>query len=120
MHRLLEAGGRAAFATWTAAEDGNPVFGAFEQIVAETLGADLVPFGPFSFGEPAVIEQLAQASPFKLVSLDKHNYMAQLPDPRTLVLFDLMFLGRPGADGAMHPLFDPGNATRRLKLRLES
>lgn len=110
--RLLAHGGKAAYAVWTSGKDGNPVFGAFEDIVADELGADLVPFGPFSFGSRNEIEELVQSSGLNLVTLEKQERLAPLPDPRTLVLFDLMFLGRPAVDGNMHPLFDPADSSK--------
>ena len=51
-------------------------------------------------------------SDLKLVSLDKLELPAMLPDPRTLILFDLLFLGRPDSDGSMQPLFDPSDSSR--------
>ena len=110
--RLLKSGGRAAIAVWTSARDGNPVFAAFEQVVAEELGSDLVPFGPFSFGDATQVEAVADKSDLTLVSLEKQERPSLLPDARTLVLFDLLFLGRPDPDGSMHPLFDPSDATK--------
>lgn len=110
--RLLATNGKAAFAVWTSANDGNPVFGAFEKIVADELGADLVPFGPFSFGSKGQIEEVVESSELRLIALDREDRMARLPDPRTLVLFDLLFLGRPAADGSMHPLFSPTDGSK--------
>lgn len=110
--RLLAPGGKAAFAIWTSASDGNPVFGAFEKIVADELGADLVPFGPFSFGSRSQIKDVVEKSSLKMTSLEREKRMTRLPDPRTLVLFDLLFLGRPAADGTMHPLFDPADSSK--------
>lgn len=110
--RLLAPGGKAAFAVWTSARDGNPVFGVFEDIVAEELGADLVPFGPFSFGSHSQIEEVVESSSLRLIAIEREERMARLPDPRTLVLFDLLFLGRPADDGSMHPLFDPADSSK--------
>jgi SAM-dependent methyltransferase len=110
--RLLKPGANAAFAVWTSGNDGNPVFGAFEDVVAEELGEDLIPFGPFSFGDRSAIEQLVSNSGLNLVSLTREERHTRLPDPRTLVLFDLLFLGRPGPDGSMHPLFDPSDGSK--------
>lgn len=93
-------------------EDGNPVFSAFEEIAARELGADLVPFGPFSFGDREQLEEVARDSDLEIVSLERFEREAHLPDPRTLVLFDLLFLGRPGPDGSMHPLFDPADGSK--------
>lgn len=114
--RLLAPGGRAGFAVWTSAGDGNPVFGAFEEIVGEELGQDLLPFGPFSFGNREEIEAIVGKSNFDLIALEKEQRMASLPDARTLVLFDLLFLGRPAADGMMHPLFDPADSSKDAQI----
>jgi len=110
--RLLAPGAKAAFAVWTSGSNGNPVFGAFEKIVAEELGTDLVPFGPFSFGSKDQLERVVQGSRLRLITLEREERMSRLPDPRTLVLFDLLFLGRPRADGTMHPLFDPSDSAK--------
>lgn len=110
--RLLAPGGEAAFAVWTFGKNGNPVFAAFEDVVANELGTDLVPFGPFSFGDRDQLEDLVTGSALELIELQQVQRLARLPDPRTLVLFDLLFLGRPGADGSMHPLFDPSDSSK--------
>lgn len=124
VHRLLKPGAAAAFAVWTSAADGNPAFGSFEAIVGKECGADLVPFGPFSYGDKGTIADLADQSPLSLVSIQRFERLTPLPDPRTLVLFDLLFLGRPAADGSMHPLFDPADGSHdeqieRMIARLE-
>lgn len=110
--RVMESGSCAAFSVWTSSGDGNPVFHAFEQIIAAELGSDLVPFGPFSFGRKEQIEELVAASGLEPLSFDKVEREARLPAARTLVLFDLLFLGRPAPDGTMHPLFDPDDASK--------
>lgn len=104
--RVLQPGGRAAFATWCYARDGNPVFEALEHIVAEVLGSDLVPFGPFAFGEREVIAELAEEAGFKVQSLEKRTLDSPLADVRTFVLFDVSFLGRPAANGTLQPIMD--------------
>lgn len=104
--RVLQPGGKAAFATWCYARDGNPVFEAFEQIIADALGSDLVPFGPFAFGEREVIEELADEAGFRIELLEKRTLNSPLPDIRTFVLFDVSFLGRPAADGTLQPIMD--------------
>lgn len=114
--RVLIPGGRIALAVWTSAPDGNPVFGAFEEIVARELGKDLVPFGPFSLGDRANLETAAAEADLKIMSLEKREQMSMLPDPRSLVLFDMLFLGRPGPDGAMQPLFDPDDPANDPKI----
>ena len=112
MGRLMDDRARAAISIWTAASDGNPVFGAFERIVGDRLGADLVPFGPFSFGTREQIEDVIREAGLKLVSLERIERLVDLPDPRTLVLFDLLFLGRPQPDGTMWPVFNPDDSTK--------
>ena len=110
--RVVEPGGTLSFAVWTSTPNGNPVYAAFETIVAEDLGKDLVPFGPFAFGEIEALSQVAQQAGLQIDKLDQISLNTALPDPRTLVLFDLMFLGRPGPDGNLQPLFDPADASQ--------
>ena len=104
--RVLRPGARGVFSTWCFASDGLPVFEAFETIVAEKLGSDLVPFGPFSFGDRQTIARLAEEAGFKTLSLQAETRLSPLPDIRTFVLFDLAFLGRPAADGTLQPILD--------------
>lgn len=104
--RVLKPGGRAAFSTWCTAANGNPVFASFEEIVAERLGDDLVPFGPFSFGEQSEVERVANEAELEVISLEPVSIPSILPDPRTFVLFDLAFLGRPASDGTLMPILD--------------
>ncbi len=112
LRRVLKPGARAAISTWCGTADGIPVFGAFESIVADELGEDLVPFGPFALGDRDTIVRLATDAGFEVISLEAESRRSLLPDPRTLVLFDLAFLGRPAADGTLQPILDfgdPGN-----------
>ena len=110
--RVVEPGGKLTFAVWTYANEGNPVFGAFEEIVARELGEDLVPFGPFSLGSADQIKTLADEAGLANTAIERAERTTSLPDPRTLVLFDLLFLGRPGPDGNLQPLFDPADASK--------
>ncbi len=110
--RVVEPGGTLTLAVWTSTPNGNPVYAAFEDIVAEDLGEDLVPFGPFSFGDAQALSQVATDAGLQIETLDHASLDTALPDPRTLVLFDLMFLGRPGSDGNLQPLFDPADASQ--------
>lgn len=105
--RIVKPGGAITFATWTFGADGNPVFGSFEQIIERRFGAGLTPFGPFSLGEKNDIEAIAKEAGAKIISLKRYDKVCRLPDIRTLVLFDSLFLGRPGDDGGLQPLFDP-------------
>lgn len=105
--RVLKPDGEMHFAVWTSANDGNPVFGAFEEVVAQHLGADLLPFGPFSFGDRSALEATLDAADIKVSSLERRDLTVTLPDARSMVLFDLMFLGRPDQDGALQPVIDP-------------
>ncbi|QUL37522.1 class I SAM-dependent methyltransferase [Erythrobacter sp. JK5] len=106
VRRVLKPGTRAAFSTWCRAEDGNAVFGAFERIIAKDLGDDLVPFGPFAFGDRRTIARLAEEAGFRVIALEAESRLSHLPDPRTFVLFDLAFLGRPASDGTLQPIMD--------------
>ena len=110
--RVVAPGGKLAFAVWTHANSGNPVFGAFEDIIARELGVDLVPFGPFAFGDPHQIKSVAAEAGLQNVQVDRREAITPLPDPRTLVLFDLLFLGRPDSDGNLQPLFDPADGSK--------
>jgi len=105
--RVLKPDGSMIFGVWTSAHDGNPVFGAFENIVAEYLGQDLVPFGPFSFGNEESLRNVAEEAGVRIESLVRHELITSLPDVRTLVLFDMLFLGRPAPDGSLQPVIDP-------------
>ncbi len=105
--RVLKSDGVMIFGVWTSAHDGNPVFGAFENIIAEHLGEDLIPFGPFSFGKQESLRNVAEEAGVRIESLERHELIASLPDVRTLVLFDMLFLGRPAPDGSLQPVVDP-------------
>lgn len=107
VRRVLKPGGKFAAAVWTASADGNPIFGAFEEIVERRFGSDLVPLGPFSFGDRQALQDCAEAAGFVDFEVRRESMMSDLPDARTLVLFDLLFLGRPDQDGALQPLIDP-------------
>ncbi|MEM9570889.1 MAG: class I SAM-dependent methyltransferase [Pseudomonadota bacterium] len=112
LKRVMKPGAKLALSVWTAAANGNPAFEAFEAIIAKRLGEDLIPFGPFSFPDIEAIRQAAEASGLTIESLDQQSRMARLPSPRILVLFDLLFLGRPAEDGSLQPLFDPTDASK--------
>lgn len=107
LRRVMRPGAHFAATVWTPARDGNPVFAAFEQVVADQLGNDLVPFGPFAFGDSAALGYLARDAGFEAVELTREEMEVSLPDARTLVLFDVLFLGRPAEDGALQPVIDP-------------
>lgn len=104
--RVLKPGGKAAFSSWTAASNGNPVFAALEEIVAGEIGDDLIPFGPFAFGDRDKIGQLAQQAGLEIETLITQSLKSPLPDIRTFILFDLAFLGRPAPDGSLQPILD--------------
>lgn len=107
--RVLKPGATLTAAIWSSAPDGNPVFDACEKVVAERLGDDLIPFAPFTFGDAAEIESVVGQSKLSLESLDRYSFETLLPDARTLILFDFLFLGRPAADGSMQPVVDPAD-----------
>ncbi|NVE95078.1 class I SAM-dependent methyltransferase [Altererythrobacter lutimaris] len=107
--RVLKPGARAAFSIWCNARDGLPVFDAFERAISDALGSDLVPFGPFSFGDRDEISSLAEAAGFKSTSIEVQSRLSPLPDIRTFVLFDIAFLGRPAPDGTLQPIMDFAN-----------
>ena len=112
MKRVLRPGGQAAVSVWTSAANGNPAFAALEDIIADHIGPDQVPFGPFAYGDQGAIEQNAEAAGLTIISLDQQTRMTRLPAARTVLLFDLLFLGRPAADGALQPIFDPSDESK--------
>ena len=117
LKRVMRPGAKLALSVWTAADNGNPAFEAFENIIARRLGADLVPFGPFSYPDIEAIRQAATAAGLNIQSLEQQSRMAKLPSPRILVLFDLLFLGRPAEDGSLQPLFDPTDASKDAEIQ---
>lgn len=117
LKRVMKPGAKLALSVWTAAANGNPAFEAFETIIARRLGEDLVPFGPFSFPDIEAIRRAAEAAGLAVESLEQQSRMARLPAPRILVLFDLLFLGRPAEDGSLQPLFDPADASKDSEIQ---
>ncbi|MEM8917558.1 MAG: methyltransferase domain-containing protein [Pseudomonadota bacterium] len=105
--RVLKPGGRLGAAIWTSAQDGNPVFGAFEKALEHHVGSDVLPMGPFSFGDGEAVLAVAEQAGLDVGSVEKQELLITLPPVRELVLFDLLFLGRPGPDGSLQPVIDP-------------
>ena len=104
--RVLKPKGTMAAAVWTSAQDGNPVFDRLERIVRERLGADLVPFGPFAFGDKHALRQVAEEAGLSVQTIERHEGTASFPDIRTFILLEMLFIGRPGEDGDMQPVFN--------------
>ncbi len=104
IRRVLKPGGRAAISAWLPAEDASPVFDAFQKAVARHLGADLLPLGPFSFGKADRMKGLAKGAGFGVEKLNTVTLPATLPPIEEFVLFDVLFLGRPGPDGSLQPV----------------
>lgn len=117
VRRVLRPGGLFCAAVWTAATDGNPVFAAFEAILARRFGDDLAPLGPFAFGSRSALQSIVEESGLALQSLERHEADAKLPDVASFVLFDLMFIGRPGADGELQPIIAPDDASANGEIR---
>lgn len=109
--RVLKPGGRLGAAVWTSAHDGNPVFGAFEDILARNIGSDIVPIAPFSYGDPEEIRSVAEQAGLDVQAVERREMITTLPAVRDFVLFDVIFLGRPDADGALQPVIDPEDDT---------
>jgi len=105
--RVIKPGGTFGAAVWTRASDGNPIFEAYEKVVGQQVGSDLVPLGPFSFGDGDELSRVVRDAGLSDVEIVRHSFETTLPNARTLVLFDLLFLGRPAADGSMQPIIDP-------------
>ena len=107
VERVLKPGGQFAAAVWTSASDGNPVFAAFEDIVGRSFGADLLPFGPFAFGDGEALRSVIDEAGLKIHALERREIESALPDIASFVLFDLLFLGRPDSDGVLQPVVAP-------------
>lgn len=105
--RVVKPGGKICLSVWTGADERNPVFAAFERAVEKRLGADLVPLGPFSFGGLGKLTQAAEEVGLSISSAEERTLETRLPDIDSLVLFDVLFLGRPTPDGEMQPVIDP-------------
>lgn len=105
--RCLKKGGRLAISVWAPVEDGAPVFDAFSRSIANRLGEDLAPIGPFSFGGKDRLDALAKGAGFTIETLETRTKEACLPSIEDLVLFDVLFLGRPTDDGEMQPVLAP-------------
>jgi len=105
--RCLKKGGRFAISVWAPVEDGAPVFDAFSRSIASHLGHDLVPIGPFSFGGKDRLGALAKGAGLTIETLETRTKESRLPTIEDLVLFDVLFLGRPTADGKMQPVLAP-------------
>lgn len=104
IRRTLKRGGWLFASIWPPADQANPVFLSFEKAVGQHLGEELLPLGPFSFGEETRLRELAEDAGFSVKTLEKRTLPTVLPSVRELVLFDVLFLGRPGADGALQPV----------------
>ena len=122
--RVLRSGAKTIYSTWCFARDGLPVFAALEEIAAEEFGSDLVPFGPFAFGDREAIGALAEQAGFEIETLATEQIGSPLPDVRTFILFDICHLGRPAFDGKLQPVLDfedPANdvVIERIIARME-
>ncbi|MEL7485651.1 MAG: class I SAM-dependent methyltransferase [Pseudomonadota bacterium] len=107
VRRVLRSGGVFAASVWRAASDGNPVFEAVENVIADRLGDDLAPLGPFSFGDAAALKGAFAEAGFRRIEIEPRSKVVRLPDVETFVLFDILFLGRPDENGAMQPVIAP-------------
>lgn len=106
VRRVLKPGGQFVAAVW-ASPEFNPDFSQFDQAIGTYFGADLVPSAPFGFGDQAALGALVEEAGFAIEQIDQRSKQVVLPGLEDFVLFDLMFLGRPGADGAMQPVVAP-------------
>ncbi|WDI31662.1 class I SAM-dependent methyltransferase [Hyphococcus flavus] len=107
--RVLKPGGRFYAAIWLPAKEANVVFASFEKAIGRHLGEDLLPLGPFSFGNLERLRRLATDGGFNIETLESRTLLTVLPSIRDLVLFDVLFLGRPGADGSLQPVIRPND-----------
>lgn len=108
--RVLKPGASLCASVWTLASDGNPVFGALEEILVRHCGEEVAPLGPFSLGDRDAIAAMASDSGLEVTALDRHELVVTLPSARDMVLFDLLFLGKPGPDGTLQPVIAPDDA----------
>lgn len=109
IRRVLKPQGVFAAAVWRPVAEASPVFHAFEQVVAKHLGEDLTPLGPFAFGGQDKLRDLVTDAGFTIERLEALTLPTVLPSIEVLVLFDLLFLGCPGADGSMQPVLAPND-----------
>ena len=107
VHRILKPGGAFIVSTWAPVEDGNPVFASFSKSIGQRLGHDLLPLGPFAFGAAERLRVLAEGAGFVIETLERREKEITLPPIEPLVLFDILFLGRPAPDGMLMPAVDP-------------
>lgn len=107
INRTLKPGGCFFASIWPSADEASPVFHSFADAVGRHLGDDLLPLGPFAFGGEEKLELLARETGFAIETLERRTLTTVLPSIRELVLFDILFLGRPGPDGALQPVLAP-------------
>lgn len=105
--RVLKPGGRLAVSVWRPVEEASPVFESFAKAVGRHLGKDLLPLGPFSFGGEERLMALAESAGFEIETLEQRTLPSVLPPVADLVLFDVLFLGRPAEDGSLQPVLAP-------------
>jgi len=107
LKRVCQPGAPVHVSVWTAADDGNPVFGEIAGAIARHLGDDLLPLGPFAYGDAAAFADIARKAGLDFDGVTRMTLDSRLPPVEDLVLFDLLFLGRPAPDGALQPVIDP-------------
>jgi ubiquinone/menaquinone biosynthesis C-methylase UbiE len=107
VQRVLKPGGRFAVTIWRPVEEASPVFESFAKAVGRHLGEDLLPLGPFSFGSEERLRRLTEDAGFKIETLEQRTLPSVLPPVEALVLFDVLFLGRPAEDGSLQPVLAP-------------
>ncbi len=107
VRRVLKPGGAFAVSVWSPVEEGNPVFASFAKSIGRRLGDDLLPLGPFAFGDGARLRMLAEGAGFAVEILENREKEITLPPIEPLVLFDILFVGRPALDGSLAPAVDP-------------
>lgn len=102
--RVLKPGGRFIASVWRPVEEAAPIFHALQNAIAQYLSEDLIPLGPFSFGGQERLRTLAQQAGFTVDRLDVQDKQCNLPPIEDLVLFESVFLGKPGPDGSLQPM----------------
>ncbi len=107
IRRVCQPGAPVHVSVWTAAADGNPVFAALASAIGRHLGDDLLPLGPFGYGDRDAFATAARAAGLVFDDIARVSLPSRLPPVADLVLFDVLFLGRPAPDGALQPVIDP-------------
>lgn len=109
IRRALKDGAFFAASVWRVAGDGNKIFDIFQDVIAARLGDELLPLGPFQFGDMDALGALVESAGFKIRSLRSMALETSAPPVEEFAPLELFFLGKPGADGSLQPVVDPAD-----------